>query len=130
MRDTFFLIVGVILAGIGLLLLTAKVKTYISCTASIHAAVVKLKKEYTQHRGVEYIHYRPVVEYVVDGKSYTEEAYFRTRRKTKYPIDSQMRICYNPRNPAQMRFVRHPFPLPMGLAFLFLGATLIYCYFI
>ena len=130
MSDTFFLIVGIILTGISLLLLAAKVRTYITCTVPIHATVVKLNKEYTQYRGVEHTHYRPVVEYVVDGKHYTEEAYFRTRRKAKYPVDSQMRICYNPRNPKQMRFVGHPFPLPMGLVLLFIGATLIYCYFI
>ena len=87
MSDTFFFVVGIILAGIGLLLLAAKVMTYIKCTVPIHATVVKLEKEYTFLRGVEHTHYRPVVRYVVDGKSYTEEAYFRTYRKTKYPID-------------------------------------------
>ncbi len=130
MSDTFFFIVGMILTGIGLLLFTTKVRTYITCTVSINATVVKLKKEYTQYRGVEHTHYRPVVGYVVDGKNYTEEAYFRTRRKTKYPIDSEMRICYNPRNPKEMRFVGHPFPLPMGLVLLFIGVVLICCYFI
>ena len=130
MSDTFFLIVGLILACIGLLLLAAKVRTYITCTVPIHATVIKLNKEYTQYRGVEYIHYRPVVEYVVDGKRYTEKAYFRTCQKAKYPVDSQMSICYNPKNPGEMRFVGHPFPLPMGLVLLFIGAMLICCYFI
>lgn len=130
MSDTFFLIVGLILTGISLLLLAAKVRTYITCRVPINATVVRLNKEYTQYRGVEHIHYRPVVEYVVDGKHYTEEAYFRTRRKAKYPVDSQMRICYNPKNPGEMRFVGHLFPLPMGLVLLFIGATLICCYFI
>ena len=87
MSDTFFFVVGIVLTGIGLLLLAAKVMTYIKCTVPINATVVKLEKEYTFLRGVEHTHYRPVVRYVVDGKSYTEEAYFRTYRKTKYPID-------------------------------------------
>ena len=112
MSDTFFFVVGIILAGIGLLLLMAKVMTYIKCTVPINATVVELEKEYTFLRGVEHTHYRPVVRYVVDGKSYTEEAYFRTSRKTKYPIDSEMKINYNPKNPKEMRFVGHPFPLP------------------
>ena len=129
MSDTFFFVVGIILAGIGLLLLAAKVMTYIKCTVPINATVVKLEKENTFLRGVEHTHYRPVVRYVVDGKSYTEEAYFRTYRKTKYPIDSEIKICYNPRNPEKMRFVGHPFPLPIGLAFLFIGAVLIWCCF-
>lgn len=90
MSDIFFLVVGIILFGIGLLLLAAKVMTYIKCTVPINATVVKLETESTFFRGVEHTHYRPVVRYVVDGKSYTEEAYFRTRRKTKYPVDSEM----------------------------------------
>ena len=125
MSDMFFLVVGIILAGIGLLLIMAKVMTYIKCTVPINATVVKLEKEYTFFRGVEHTHYRPIVGYVVDGKSYTEEAYFRTYRKTKYPIDSEIKICYNPKNPEEMRFVGHPFPLPIGLVFLFIGTVLI-----
>ena len=72
----FFFVVGMILTGVGLLLLTAKVLTYITCTVPIHATVVKLEKEYTHLRGVEYTHYRPVVRYVIDGKSYTEKPVF------------------------------------------------------
>ena len=130
MSDMFFLVVGIILTGIGLLLIMAKVMTYIKCTVPINATVVKLEKEYTFFRGVEHTHYRPIVGYVVDGKSYTEEAYFRTYRKTKYPIDSEIKICYNPKNPKEMRFVGHLFPLPIGLVFLFIGAVLIWCFFI
>ena len=130
MSDIFFLAVGLILAGIGLLLVTAKVLTYIKCTVPINATVVKQKKEHTYLRGVEHTHYHPVVRYVVDGKSYTEEAYFKTYRKTKYPIGSEMEICYNPKNPEKMRFVGHLFPLPIGLVFIFIGAVLIWCYFL
>ena len=129
MSDTFFFVVGIILAGIGLLLLAAKVKTYIKCTVPIHATVVNLEKEYTHFRGVAYTRYRPVVGYSVDGKSYTAKAYFRTYRETKYPIGSKMEICYNPKKPEEMRFVGHPFPLPMGMTFLFVGAVLIWCCF-
>ena len=85
---------------------------------------------YTQFRSVKHTHYRPVVEYVVDSKHYTEKTVFRARRETKYPVDSEIEICYNPGNPEQMRFVGHPFPLPMGLVLLFIGAALIYCYFV
>ena len=85
---------------------------------------------YTQFRSVKHTHYRLVVEYVVDSKHYTEKAVFRTRRETKYPVDSEIEICYNPGNPEQTRFVGHPFPLPMGLVLLFIGAALICCYFI
>lgn len=130
MSDMFFLVVGIILAGIGLLLIMAKIMTYIKCTVPINATVVKLEKEYTFFRGVEHTHYRPIVGYVVDGKSYTEEAYFRTYRKTKYPIASEIKICYNPKNPKEMRFVGHLFPLHIGLVFLFIGAVLIWCFFI
>ncbi|MDY2743991.1 MAG: DUF3592 domain-containing protein [Eubacteriales bacterium] len=130
MSNTFFLTVGIILAGIGLLLITAKILTYIRCTVPINATVVKLEIEYTFFRGVEHTHYRPALRYVVDDKSYTVEAYFRTYRKTKYPIDSEMKIYYNQKNPKEMRFFGHPFPLPLGLVFLFIGAVLIWCCFI
>ena len=130
MSDTFFFVVGIVLTGIGLLLLAAKVMTYIKCTVPINATVVKLEKEYTFLRGVEHTHYRPVVRYAVDGNNYTEKAYFRTYRKTEYPIDSKMEICYNPKNPEEIRFVGHPFPLPLGLVFLSIGAVLIICFFL
>lgn len=130
MSDLFFLVVGIIIAGLGLLLITAKVLTYIKCTVSMNAFVVKLEKEYTYFRGVNYTYYHPVVQYIVDGKSYTQTAYFRSLRETKYPIESKMKICYNPKNPEEMRFVGHSFPLPMGLIFLLIGAVLIYCYFL
>ena len=71
MSNTFFLTVGIILAGIGLLLITAKILTYIRCTVPINATVVKLEIEYTFFRGVEHTHYRPALRYVVDDKSYT-----------------------------------------------------------
>ena len=130
MSNTFFLTVGIILAGIGLLLIMAKVLTYIKCTVPINATVVKPEKEYTYFRGVENTHYRPVVRYSVDGKNYTEKAYFRTYRKTKYPVNSEIKICYNPKKPKEMRLVGHPFPLPIGLAFLFIGTVLIWCCFL
>ena len=130
MSDTFFFVIGIITTAIGLLLLTAKILTYIRCTVPINATVVKLEKECTFLRGVERTHYRPVVRYVVDGKSYTEEAYFRTYRKTKYQVGSEMEICCNPKNPKEMRFVGHLSPLPMGLVFLFIGTVLIWCCFI
>ena len=130
MSDTFFFAVGIIFTGIGLLLIAAKILTYIRCTVPINATVVKLEIEYTFFRGVEHTHYRPALRYVVDGKSYTEEAYFRTYRKTKYPIDSEMKIYYNPRNPKEMRFVGHLFPLLTGGGILFIGTVLIWCCFI
>ncbi|MCI6616666.1 DUF3592 domain-containing protein [Ruminococcus sp.] len=130
MSDVFFLVVGIIISVIGLLLIMAKVTTYIKCNVPINATVVKLEIEYTFFLGVEHTHYRPVVRYVVDGKSYTEEAYFRTYRKMKYPIDSEMKIYYNPKNPELIRFVGHPFPLTLGLVFLLIGAVLIWCCFL
>ena len=130
MTSNGIFVVGIILAVIGLLLLTSKVMTYIKCTMPINATVVKLKKEYTHYRGAEHTWYRPVVEYEVDGQNHTETAYFRTWRKMRYSIGSEMKICYNPRKPEEIRFVGHPFPLPLGLVFLSLGAVLIYCYFI
>ena len=130
MSDTFFFAVGIIFTGIGLLLITAKILTYIRCTVPINATVVRLEKDYTYFRGITYTYYHPVVEYVVDGKSYTQMASFRTLRVNKYRVNSQMKICCSPNNPELMRFVGHPFPLPLGVVFLFIGAVLIGCCFI
>lgn len=130
MSDVFFLIVGIILTGIGLLLAVIKIWVCIRCSEPTIATVAKLEKEYTFFRGIEYTHYRPVVKYVVDGKTYTETAHFRTYLKSKYPVDSEMKICYDPNAPAMMRFVGHPFPLPLGLAFLAVGVVLIWCSFL
>ena len=130
MSDLFFLVVGIIIAAIGLLLIMAKVLTYIKCTVSMNAPVVKLETDKTYFRGVKHTYYHPVVEYVVDGKSYTQMASFRTLRETKYQVNSQMKICCNPKDPELIRFVGHPFPLPLGLVFLLIGAVLIFCFFL
>ena len=130
MSDLFFLVVGIIIAAIGLLLIMAKVLTYIKCTVSMNAPVVKLETDETYFRGVKHTYYHPVVEYIVDGNNYTEKAYFRTYRKTEYPIGSKMKIYYNPKKPEEMRFVGHLFPLHIGTVFLFIGAVLIWCCFL
>ena len=130
MSDLFFLVVSVIIAAIGLLLIMAKVLTYIKCTVSMNAPVIKLETDETYFRGVKHTYYHPVVEYVVDGKSYTQMASFRTLRASKYQVNSQMKICCSPKNPELIRFVGHPFPLPLGLVFLLIGAVLIFCFFL
>lgn len=130
MSDVFFFAVGMTLKCIGLLLLTAKIRTYICCTVPINATVIELKKEYTYFHGIKYTHYRPIVGYDVDGKKYTEKAYFRTYRKTKYSINSEIKICYNLSNPEKIRFIGHLFPLPIGLVFLFIGTVLVVCCFL
>ena len=130
MSDVFFLVVGIIIAAVGLLLIMAKVFSYIQCTVPINATVVRLKKDYTTFRGTTCTYYHPVVEYVVDGKSYTQMASFRTLRVTKYQVNSQMKICYNPKKPELIRFVGHPFPLPLGVVLLLIGGTLIFCFFL
>ena len=130
MSDVFFLVVGIIIAAIGLLLIITKVLTYIQYTMPINATVVRLKKDYTTFRGVTYTFYHPVVEYVVDGKIYTQMASFRTLRVTKYQVNSQMNICCSPKNPELMRFVGHPSPLPLGMVFLLIGGALIFCFFL
>ena len=130
MSDVFFLVVGIIIAAIGLLLIMAKVFSYIQCTVLVKATVVRLEMDYTSFRGIAYTFYHPVVEYVIDGKSYTQMASFRTLRATKYQVNSQMKICCSPKNPEQIRFVGHPFPLPLGVVLLLIGGTLIFCFFL
>ena len=130
MSNVFFLVVGIIIAAVGLLLIMAKVFTYIQCTVPINATVVRLEKDYSTFRGITHTYYHPVVEYVVEGKSYTQIASFRTLRATKYQVNSQMKICCSPKNPELMRFVGHPFPLPLGVAFLLIGGTIIFCFFL
>ena len=42
MSDVFFLVVGIIIAAIGLLLITAKILTYVKCTVLIILGVIFL----------------------------------------------------------------------------------------
>ena len=130
MSNVFFLVVGIIIAAVGLLLIMSKVFTYIQCTVPINATVVRLENDYTTFRGITHTYYHPVVEYVVDGKSYTQMASFRTLRANKYRVNSQMNICCSPKNPELIRFVGHPFPLPLGVVLLLIGGTLIFCFFL
>lgn len=129
MSDVFFLIVGIIVAGVGLLLIMSKVMACIKCTVPVNATVVKLEKKHTYFRGIEHTSYRPIVGYVVDGRSYTEKADFRSYRETKYQVGSEIKVRYNTGKPEEIRFVGHPFPLPLGLAIFFIGVVLIFFYF-
>ena len=96
MNDIFFFAVGLILLGIGLLMLTAKVMAYIRCTVPIHATVVNLEKEYTHLRGVRYTHNSPFDESCLKAAfqmyqmDYPDYQFFCTCRASRNKLGSRL----------------------------------------
>lgn len=130
MTDTFFLIVGIIIAGISFLIIFFDILDRIRCTERTEADIVKLKMETTKIRGSTRYHYRPVIRYMKDIKEYREEAPFRTIRERKYEVGQTMVVYVNPKKPSQCCFRKYVRRLFISLLFFAFGVLLIVCYFL
>ncbi|MDY3910059.1 MAG: DUF3592 domain-containing protein [Eubacterium sp.] len=125
------ILIGAGLIGVGALMIVLGIRKNKRCSGRAVGRITGVHEDQdTDEDGFNHYSYSPEFEYEVNGKNYSQTAPFRTYQKRKYPIGSEMKISYNPRKPEEIRFVEHPFPLPMGVVFLFFGAVLIYCYFI
>lgn len=69
MSDTYFLIVGIVLAIIGGLIFFTTISNACSCSRKVMGKVVRVSRDNTRNLRGTYPHY-PVVSYTADGKEY------------------------------------------------------------
>lgn len=128
MSDTFFLIVGIVLALIGGLIFAAAVSNTRSCSRKLTGRVVRVEWDNTRHWKGTYPHY-PVVSYTVDGREYTVKSSTYTRVSTKYKVGQDVIIRYNPQKPDEIQVGIDLSSYIVGTIMLVVGAVLIgiYC---
>ncbi len=102
MSDTFFLIVGIILAILGALIFIASISRDVSCSRQMMAKVVKVERDGTRHWKGTYPYY-PTFSYLVNGQEYNIKSDTYTRSHTKYKVGQEVMIHYNPKSPEQIR---------------------------
>lgn len=99
---TIVLIMGIAAAVFGALLAAAFVASRAKCREKAIARVVRIKEEKEVLRGAVYKFYRPVYEYVVDGKKYYAEPSGRKMRKT-FCVGDEKEIFYCAQDPSLCR---------------------------
>ncbi len=127
MPDTFFLIVGIVLAVIGGLIFIAAISNTRSCCQKVVGTIVKVEWDNTRHWKGSYPHY-PVVSYTVNGQEYTVKSSTYTRVSSKYKVGQEVVIHCNPKKPEEIRVgVDLPSYL-VGAVLMGIGAFLIAVY--
>lgn len=129
MPDTFFLIVGIVLAVLGGLIFAAALSNTRSCSQKVTATVVKVEWDNTRHLRGTYPHY-PVVAYTVGGKEYKVKSSTSTRISSKYKVGQEVVIRYNPQNPKEIQVGIGLSSYIVGAILFGFGATLIAVFFI
>lgn len=127
MNDTAFLIVGIVLAAIGILYPALTLRRRAACKASVTATVVKVEKK-THYVGdrTEY-KYLPTFSYTVNGKEYITPSDLETMNRLKYKEGGEVVIRYNPASPESICVGKKVFPYVGGGLLLLFGAALIAC---
>lgn len=119
------LVIGIILALLGLLLLIAFVLSNVRCKKATEATVVKLvdKKQYVRGRTVHLI--TPVFGYSVDSKEYTVKADFSVSSEKKFYVGKKVTVYLDPKHPEAVRYGHYVGYGLAGLILLALGAFVI-----
>ncbi len=129
MSDTFMLIVGIVLAVIGVLILAAVISSTRACSQKVSGKVVRVELDNTRHWRGTYPHY-PIVSYVTDGKEYTVKSGTYTRISTKYETGQDVVVRYNPKKPDEIRVGLDLSSYIVGAIFLLIGLGIICIWFI
>lgn len=119
------IVVGIILAAIGLLLIIAFICNRLKCRIKVEASVKKLAEQSVTLRGSTVKQYIPVFIYMVDGVTYTASANTATTKKDKFTVGQKLTIHANPKNPSSIRYGSNLGFLLAGLVFAGLGALFI-----
>ena len=130
MSDTFFLIVGIILASVGILSVLSGILSKRNCTEPAEGTVVSLKDKSYYHRGITTHDITPVIQYTYNGKTYESPACTSTSDKKKYRVGGRVGIRVDPNRPESYILGKTVLPYVFGLIMLIPGAVLIGCYFL
>lgn len=121
MRESAFLVFGIICALIGIVVLAVKLRLRIRCSRRTDAVIINLQADYTMLRGTKVYTYCPEFSYTVDGKEYQGIAPFSTSKKDKYRIGDPLPVYINPADPEDYDFRGKPGLVIAGVLLLGVG---------
>lgn len=98
------MIIGIILALIGLLLVVAFVSSRVRCTVKTEATVTSLSVKKLPLRGGSINQYTPVFTYTANGKAYTAKADQATFQANRFSVGEKLTVFVNPNDPANVRY--------------------------
>lgn len=127
MSDTTFLIIGIVLAALGVLMLWGTIGRNLTCSQKVIAQVVDVRVEESGYwKGT--LPYYPTFTYVLNGREYTVESKEYTRSMNKYRVDEEAIIWCNPKNPEEIRLGVSIGGFFVAFVPLIIGGLLIYVY--
>lgn len=130
MSDTYFLVIGIFIALIGLFLIILRLIHYFTCSLRVESKITGLEETRTMIRGSTIRHYHPVCAYTVEGRELSETAPYSSRDKAHYTIGDTVIIHVNPKQPELVRFSYFNSSIIFDLVILAAGLTLVICYFL
>ncbi len=124
------IVLGIVLAVIGILLLAAFLISRIRCRTETEAEIVRIieKKQYFRGRTVRDC--RPVFRYVVNGKEYTAKSDHSTSDPKKYAVGQKMTVYTDAARPENVRDGSNAGYCIAGILFLAAGIfVIVLCFF-
>lgn len=130
MSDEFFLVVGIILAVIGIFCIVVPVMHRISCSGKVMATITEVQRVQSGYwRGITFYQYFPTFVYLVQNKEYITKYELPVKNSKNYKKGEVVEIKYNPKNPESICVGIKKSPYIIGFFFLVIGGALvgIYC---
>ena len=98
------IVLGIILALVGVLLVAAHGYNRRNCTMRVEATVSDLAVKKMPRKGYYVNYYTPVFSYTVDGKAYSTKADLSTKDAKLFEVGQKATVFVNPADPAMMRY--------------------------
>lgn len=119
------IIIGIIIAVIGLLFIVAFSISRTRCKTRIEATVSKLATKSMKLRGRTVTDTTPIFTYTVNGEKYTYKAEMSTANRKRFTVGQKEFIFVNEKHPNEARYGSNLGFLLCGILCFLLGATFI-----
>lgn len=123
------LILGSLMALLGLAIIVSNLLPRVRCKVPAVATVKALKAETVKVRNTKQMVYSPKYTYKVNGREYEGVAPFRARDSKKYRKGDKLQIAYNPKDPAEICFRGKHSTLLSGVLLFAAGAVFLIIYY-
>ncbi len=119
------IILGIIIAVIGLLLIVAFAISRATCKTRIEATVSRLATKSMKFRGRTVTDTTPIFTYTVNGEEYTYKAEMSTTNRKRFAVGQKEFIFINEKRPNEARYGNNSGFLLCGIVCFLLGAMVI-----
>ena len=119
------IIIGIIIAVIGLLFVVAFAISRARCKMRIEATVSRLATKSMRYRGITVTDTTPIFTYTVNGKEYTYKAEMSTTNRKRFAVGQKEFIYINDKHHEEARFGNNFGFLLFGICCVLVGAVFI-----